>query len=55
MKIINHRSNSKGAELATILRTEAEATILWPPDVKVANSLEKFMMLRKIEGRRRRE
>ena len=31
---------------------EAEAPILWPPDVK--NSLEKTLMLGKIEGRRRR-
>ena len=32
---------------------EAEAPILWPPDVK-ADSLEKILMLGKIEGRRRR-
>ena len=32
---------------------EAEAPILWPPDVK-ADSLEKTLMLGKIEGRRRR-
>ena len=32
---------------------EAEAPILWPPDAK-SNSLEKTLMLRKIEGRRRR-
>ena len=32
---------------------EAEAPILWPPDEK--NSLEKTLMLGKIEGRRRRE
>ena len=31
---------------------EAEAPILWPPDVK--NSLEKNLMLGKIEGGRRR-
>ena len=31
---------------------EAETPILWPPDVK--NSFEKTLMLRKIEGRRRR-
>ena len=30
---------------------EAEAPVLWPPDV---NSLEKTLMLGKIEGRRRR-
>ena len=32
---------------------EAEAPILWPPDVK-NDSLEKTLMLGKIEGRRRR-
>ena len=32
---------------------EAEAPILWPPDVK-ADSLEKTLMLGKIEGRRTR-
>ena len=32
---------------------EAEALILWPPDVK-SNSLEKTLLLGKIEGRRRR-
>ena len=32
---------------------EAEAPMLWPPDVKV-NSLEKTLMLGKTEGRRRR-
>ena len=34
--------------------TEAEAAILWPPDEKT-DSLEKTLMLEKIEGRRRRE
>ena len=34
-------------------RTDAEASILWPPDVK-ADSLEKTLMLGKIEGRGRR-
>ena len=36
-------------------RTEAEAEVptLWPPDEKI-NSLEKTLLLRKIEGRRRR-
>ena len=33
--------------------TDAEAPILWPPDVK-SNSLEKTLMLQKIEGKRRR-
>ena len=32
---------------------EAEAPILWPPEV-IANSFEKTLMLGKIEGRRRR-
>ena len=32
--------------------TEAEAPMLWPLDVK--NSLEKTLMLRKIEGKRRK-
>ena len=32
---------------------EAETPILWPPDVKT-DSLEKTLMLGKIEGRRRR-
>ena len=31
---------------------EAETLILWPPDAN--NSLEKTLMLGKIEGRRRR-
>ena len=34
-------------------RTDAEAPILWPPDVR-AESLEKTLMLEKIEGRKRR-
>ena len=33
---------------------EAETSILWPPDMLRANSLEKTLMLGKIEGRRRR-
>ena len=33
---------------------EAETPILWLPDVKNPNSLEKTLMLGKIEGRRRR-
>ena len=32
---------------------EAETPILWPPDAK-SDSLEKTLMLGKIEGRRRR-
>ena len=34
-------------------RTDAEAPILWPPDAKRTDSLEKTLMLGKIEGRRR--
>ena len=34
-------------------RTNAEVPILWPPDA-TANSLEKTLMLVKIEGRKRR-
>ena len=33
---------------------EAEAPILWPPDVKSLLFREKTLMLGKIEGRRRR-
>ena len=33
---------------------EAETPILWPPDAKT-DSLEKTLMLGKIEGRRRRQ
>ena len=48
--------NSKGNQpLIFTGRTdaEAEALVLWPPDAK-SNSLEKTLMLRKIEGRRKR-
>ena len=34
---------------------EAETLVLWPPDAKRADSLEKTLMLGKIEDRRRRE
>ena len=37
-----------------IVRTEAEAPVLWPPNAKRADSLDNIMMLGKIEGRRRR-
>ena len=33
---------------------EAETPILWPPDVKRADSFEKTLILGKIEGRRKR-
>ena len=47
--------NSKENQLWIVIRkkdAKADVTILWPPDVK-ANSLEKILMLGKIEGRRR--
>ena len=34
---------------------EAETPILWPPATKKTDSLEKTLMLGKIEGRRRRK
>ena len=40
-------------KLIFIGRTDAEAPILWPPDVK-SNSFEKTLMLGKIEGGRRK-
>ena len=46
--------NLKGNKLWIFIgRTDAEAPILWSPDVK-SNSLEKTLMLQKIEGKRRR-
>ena len=45
----------KGNQLQIFIgmaEAEAEAPILWPPDVK-ANSLEKTLMLGKTESRRR--
>ena len=33
---------------------EAETPILWPPDAKRTDSLDKTLMLGKIEDRRRR-
>ena len=36
-----------------IERTDAEASILWPPDAK-GESLEKTLILGKNEGKRRR-
>ena len=47
--------NPKGNQSSIFIKrtnAEAEAPILWPPDVR-ANSLEKTLMLEKIEGRRR--
>ena len=48
--------NPKGIQPRIFIRrtdAEAEAPILWPPDVK-NDSLEKTLMLGKTEGRRRR-
>ena len=43
--------NPKGNKPCILIgRTDVEALILWPPDVK---SLEKTLMLGKIEGRRK--
>ena len=41
---------SQSLEMAV---AKAEAPILWPPDVKSCNSLEKTLMPRKVEGKRR--
>ena len=47
--------NSKGIQPGMIIgRTDAEAPILWPPDVK-SGPIGKASELRTIEGRRRRE
>ena len=49
--------NPKGNQsLICIGRTDAEAEVptLWPPDAK-SDSLEKILILGKIEGKRRRE
>ena len=35
-------------------RTDAEALILWPPDVKKHQPIEKTLMLRMMEGKRRK-
>ena len=40
-------------EFTAMTDVEAETPILWPPDAR-ADSLEKTLMLGKIEGRRRR-
>ena len=46
--------NPKGNQPQIFIgRTDAETPILWPSDVK-ADSLEKPLMLGKIEGKRRR-
>ena len=52
IKLVNPKGNQSWIFIG---RTdgEAEAPILWPPDVK-SNSLENTLMLGKIEGKRRR-
>ena len=54
IKPVNHKGNQPRI---FIERTdaEAEASILWPPDAKsLVFSLEKTLMLGKVEGKRRR-
>ena len=48
-----HPKGNKSWILIGRTDAEAETPILWPPDVKT-NSLEKTLILGKIEGRRRR-
>ena len=50
IKPVNYKGNQPQIFIG---RTDAETPILWPSDVK-ADSLEKPLMLGKIEGRRRR-
>ena len=54
IKSVNPKGNQSWIYIG---RTDAEAEtpILWPPDAKRADSLEKTLILRKIEGKRRRE
>ena len=52
IKSVNLKGNQTSIFTGRI-DAEAQATILWPHDVK--NSLEKTLMLGKIEGRRRRQ
>ena len=50
--------NPKGNQASIFIgRTdgEAETPILWPPDTKKTVSLEKTLMLGKMEGKRRRQ
>ena len=50
----NNVVNCKGNQPWIFIgRTDAEAPILWPPDAKT-DSLEKPLLLEKIEGRRRK-
>ena len=52
IKAVHPKGNQSWIFIGRI-NAEAEAPILWPPDVK--NWLEKTLMLGKTEGRRRRE
>ena len=55
-KIIKCRLNRTGLNVPCNLNNVTRAPILWPPDVNQrANLLEKTLMLRKIEGKKRRE
>ena len=51
IKLVNPRGNQSWI---FIRRTDTEAPIIWPPDAKRANSLEKTLILGMIEDRRRR-
>ena len=53
IKPVNHKGNQHWIFTGGT-NAEAEAPILWPLDVRV-NSLQKTLLLGKIEGRRRRE
>ena len=46
--MVRYQGNTTG------VKAEAEAQIFWPHDVK-SHTLEKTLMLGKVEGRRRRE
>ena len=50
IKSVNPKGNKPWIFIGS---TDDEAPILWPPDVK-SSSLEKTLMLQKIEGKRRR-
>ena len=53
MKTVNPKGNQPSIFTGRT-DAEAEAPILWPHDKRKANSLEKVLMVGKIEGRRRR-
>ena len=52
IKSVNHKGNQPWIFIGRT-DAEAEASILWPPDVRV-DSLEKILRLGRTEGRRRR-